>query len=447
MMMLYLTFCRLKIADNCDERGLRLLYPAIKVLQVTTMNIYFKPILLYSIIIFLLSCQNLGNSQQAKPTFTPANQNSVSQTSTSSPFLEITSQILVLHENTAGDSFTDTVVDMGWLPDGRIYYGIGDPTLYTLNLVNKPAEVNWYSYDSKNELSRQIENPHDLFANDFVSSIAQNRVELLSMTVSPIKAKAIYTRLPIGYLRPTPLPHHYFDPSEIWVATNDLQETFPLLDQPANWYDCGIGLSNASSWFYDETLVIGSCQFNYGITGVYFIADLIERSFQFLNFTLPSGEYIPTEQIAIAHNNPSLAFSASGLWVVPAELNDRKINTELTNLNLLFNDRPAVAPMWSFDDKWIYYWTFDPLSKIDEDAPIENHYWWLERIDPATKRQEIVLSVDDLISVVGIERYRLSTPFGLGNPWKISPDGEQLLLFLSETFDSPVTLFLFSWQQ
>ena len=222
--------------------------------------------------------------------------------------------------------------------------------------------------------------------------------------------------------------------------------TYPLLNDKNHLYDCGLALSAESRWFMDESMILGSCYFPYGIIRVHFLADLKNRKIQFLNFENEAGEYVPSEEIALAHNSPSLAFSTEeGFWIVPVETGAREIPLKLTELNFIFNDRPAIAPAWSSNDQWIYYWTFSPPTKYDENGFVEYQPWWLEKINITTRQRIVVLSENDLLLLLGYNMYRRHTPQGVGNPWKLSPDEKSVLLFLSETVDTPSELLLISW--
>lgn len=200
----------------------------------------------------------------------------------------------------------------------------------------------------------------------------------MDVTFSPSGNKMIYTRLPDAYETPHPIPHDYVGLAEIWVAENpsaikQSRTTYPLLNGSHELYDCGSALSVESKWFFDETLIVGSCFFDYGITTVCFMADLLDRKIEFLNFEDTTGQYVPTEDIAVAHKRPKLAFYANGtFWIVSGQTNAGEIPLKLSEQNFLFDDRPAAAPIWSSDDQWIYYWTYSEPTKYDKDGFVED---------------------------------------------------------------------------
>lgn len=340
------------------------------------------------------------------------------------------------------------VTDFSWSPNGQVYYAVSTD----VDAQNEESKTKWYAFDREKNGSEAIANPWPGLNNDELLLLKQGQVfDILNMTISTTRNKVIYTRLPDGYERSQPSPHDYIDPAEIWVTedlTASMEEgnTYPLLNDQERLYDCGIALSADSRWLYDETLVFGSCYFPFGIIRVYFLADLLKRNIQFLDFEDESGEYVSTEEITMAHHSPSLAFSTNGaFWVISIENGSRKIPLKLTELDFVFDDRPAVNPVWSGDDQWIYYWTYGEPSEYDENGFVKYQPWWLEKIRLTTRERVVVLSEKDLVSLLGFDMYRRGTPLGFGNPWKLSPDEKSLLLFLSETVDTESTLFLISW--
>jgi hypothetical protein len=314
-------------------------------------------------------------------------------------------------------------------------------------------ETAWYVYDVKGKTYKRIKGPHPRLTNNTLSYLKHGRKDtILNMTVSPDLDKVIYTKLPDGYQRPVPLPHEYIDPAEIWVMEDltgynmDEESIYPLLNDQERLYDCGLALSAESRWLYDETLVFGSCYFPAGITRVYFLADLLKRNIQFLNFEAESGEYVSTEEITMAHHSPSLAFSTNGaFWMIPIKNGFREAPLKLKELDFVFDDRPTASPVWSGDDQWIYYWTYSEPSEYDENGFVKYQPWWLEKIKLTTRERIVVLGEKDLVSLLGYDMYRRSTPLGFGNPWRLSAKENSLLLFLGETVDTPSELILISW--
>jgi hypothetical protein len=344
------------------------------------------------------------------------------------------------------------LVDFGWLPDGRIYYGMGgDPTIDSAEPVTDIDETAWYAYNIEKKETAQIERPYPGLSSTQMDGLEpESSVHVLTMTISPSTKKVLFTRLPTDYERPQPLLGEYFDPAEIWVnqdlsADDERVTGYPLMNGEEQLYSCGLAMSVESKWFDDETIVLGSCYFPYGVIRVYFLADLLNDKVQFLDFETSDGEYVPSEHIAVANNSPSLAFyTEGGLWMVPVEDGEREISLTLTGLNHLFDDRPAMSPTWSLDDEWIYYWTSGAPAKFDSNGSVEYQPWWLEKINVHTRERRVLLSEHDLLSLMSYDMYRRGVPYGYGNPWKLSPAEDQILMFLNETVDTPATLFLIS---
>ena len=330
------------------------------------------------------------------------------------------------------------VVDFGWLPDGKVFYGVGDPYSHDRYPLSKPDKTTWYEYDPLSQKTAEIESPFLKISSGIFKALTPDiQKQILTITISPDGTKAIYTRLPRGYTQPTTTQPHYINPAELWVY--DGQNHIPILDQPDEFYDCSDGLSSESNWFENDTLVLGSCLSTYGITRIYFLLDSLEGNIEFLNFKTPDGQDLPTEQISVAHHSPSLVFLGGGFWMKRVLQGQRNIPTTLETKDLLVNDYPVVSPVWSPDDQWIYYWTLGKSSTTGQD---DFRPWWLEKINIATKERQMVLSEDQLRSFMDDDMYRLGQPIGFGNPWQLSSDGKQLLLFMSETYKSPATLFL-----
>lgn len=406
---------------------------------------YARIIFLSLTIVFLISCQAGVGVGPSEITDQPSIPNQTEMGNLATPDRAIINKLKI--------TFKINIVDFGWMPDGKIYYGVGgDPRVDSAESVTDIDETAWYAYNIKGQETARVIKPYARLSTDLVQSLEHGQtVNILYMTISPSMDKVIYTRLPDNYERPKPLPHDYVDPAEIWITENlpGFQEegtTYPLSNNSGQLYDCGSALGAESRWFSEDTLVLGSCYFTYGIVRVYFLADLLSRKIQFLDFESEAGEYAPSEEIAIAHDSPSLAFQTDeGFWLVPVSKSERQIPLKLTELNFLFDDRPAIAPTWSVDDQWIYYWTVSQPTKYDENGFVEYQPWWLEKMNVTTKEREVVLSEKQLLSLLGYDMYRRNTPQGVGNPWKLSPDEKSVLLFLSETVDTPAELLLISW--
>ena len=216
------------------------------------------------------------------------------------------------------------------------------------------------------------------------------------------------------------------------------------MDAPEELYNCGIHLSIDASWFSDETIAIGSCYFGYEIIRIYFLMDLSKKSIQFLNFRF-NDSYIPSEEIAVANNFPSLAFYSEGmLWLTSYNPKQGMIPLDLTDVNILFSNRPVFTPIWGTNDQAIYYWSSGAPVTSKENELIKYRPWWLEKVNVLTKEVEVILTESDLRGLMGDEMYNIR--YASGTQWKLSDDEKSMLLYRGETYNSPAALLLISWQ-
>lgn len=372
---------------------------------------------------------------------TPDNSTRVTPTKS---FDGVNFQVLASHENFVGNLWPDVVVSLGWLTNDRIFLGIGNPFSYNGNLVESTKKTDWYFYDLVNLVTTKAREDQIPFHGISLYMLKELQLDkALSYTSSLDKTKILYTKSPIGYVKPIEdsLPLDYVEPTELWISKDNGKEKFPILQGKENWYLCGSSLNPDSKWLSDNTLIFSACTENFPN---YFLVDITSQSIEFLNFYL-NGEYFLTDSISMANQSMSLALIedySRQLWVVPVDQGQREIPTNLTQKNLLFQG-PAIAPVWSANDQWIYYWTFDTPTK-DTNGSIEDQPWWLEKINVNTLQRVTVLSEQDLLSFMDYDMYRLSAPMGAGNRWSLSHDEKQILLFLNETSKSPATLFLIS---
>jgi hypothetical protein len=346
------------------------------------------------------------------------------------------------------------VKEFGWLPDGRIYYEIRDG-----------EKSVWYAYDTSNGTIESIPGPHpamDFFINkpsaqiitdnpgmdpDMYNAMTQNgAADLLTVALSPNDKAAIYTRLPIGFVRPTTEPH-YIDPLDLWVVSEGGKKTFMVAEEFS--YDCGGSLDPQSRWFFDETLMIGSCG---DCEGYFFSLDLLNRRLHFISFDVKSvnkmemqDTQITPSEVDVARQSLSLAFAYGGLWIVPVDKGVRVFPESLDNSSVYIPDAWILSPRWSADDQWVYYWRIGDISGYDENG-FAQRPWWLEKINIFSKEIQVVLKPDELRAIVGNELYELNMAImGDHMTWQLSPDGHQALLFEGETIVSPHELFLLSW--
>lgn len=347
------------------------------------------------------------------------------------------------------------VKDFGWLPDGRVYYEIRDG--------EKPV---WYAYDSSNGTLESITSPHqlmDFFINKPVAQIIDSNpgmdpvlydamtqngaADLLTVALSPSGKAAVYTRLPIGFVRPTTEPH-YIDPLDLWVVSEGGKKTFMVAEEFS--YECGGSLDPESRWFFDETLMIGSC----GDYERYFFAlDLLNRELNFINFDvtgvnkmeMQDPRLAPFGEVDVAHQSLSLTFAYGGLWIVPVDKGVRIFPENLDNSSVYIPNTWILSPRWSPDDQWVYYWRIGNISGYDQYG-FEQRPWWLERVNVGSGETQVILTPDELKTIVGDKLYALTmTNLGDHVKWQLSPDGHQALLFKGKTIISPHELFLISW--
>jgi hypothetical protein len=333
---------------------------------------------------------------------------------------ELKSRLLASESNINMDDF-------GWLEDGRAYYAI------------KGGEQNtWYAYNSKDGLAESLDSPSPNVDLALYRTITEmGKINVSAVSAAPSGESVIYTHVPPDFRRPDKPLGDYFDPQELWMAQVGKQ---PILLSELFAYDCGV-LGPKSRWLYDETLVFGQCWPYYGIEQ-YFIIDLLApQTLHYLEFEMPNGSTDYPSIVEMAHRSPSLLFKVStlpGLWIMPADMGERSVSTKMHDAFLLLEDYER-SPLWSYDDQWIYYWKVGAAA-YDQYGVAAYNPWWLERINIATHKQEIVLGEDDLRDILGKEMYE--TMYGAGYHWQLSSDGQQILLYISESNDAPNALFL-----
>lgn len=333
------------------------------------------------------------------------------------------------------------ITSFGWLSDGKIYYTIGwDPRFNSYKQMEDVDDSVWFSFTLSTLTSEKLENPYTKIKKDLLPILVTNvSDQIFDLTISPSGEKVIYTRPPSGYEQPEDIWPHYTAPAEIWILDRESGENYPLLAEEEHWYACGANLSIDSKWFNDETLVIGSCYFDYGIIRVYFLIDLVKKDVQFLDFTV-AEEYIPSEEIAVAHSSPQLAFSYGTLWFTQYDPKQGFIPLDLNDSNILVDDYPALYPAWSANDQFVYYWTLGDTIRDPENELSKYQLWWLEKINVASGETEVVLSESDLRILMGDAMYESAS----GIRWQLSPDEKSILLYRVETISSPAALLFIS---
>jgi hypothetical protein len=391
------------------------------------------------------SCARVNKTPQDHNGNKTAQSSTTADITQASPRDKVDFQILASHENLSGTVWSGGIVHMGWVDNGQIFFGVGNPFSYNSNLVENTKQLNWYLYDPIQFFTKSVNKDQVPFYGVTPATSRMLPVNgALSYVSSPDKTNFLYTKLPDTYKKPSEdeTPLDYVEPVELWASQYNAKEKFPLLTGKENWYMCGSSLSPESKWSANNTLVFGTCTGNYQN---YFLADLKNKSVQLLNLYLDE-EYFPVESISIANETPSLALISEDshqLWIIPARPGQREINTNLTQSNLLFPGTTS-SPVWSSDDQWIYYWAFDKSTGMSSGTLQEYQYWWLEKINITTAERRVVLSKENLLSFINKDMYQLSPPLGSGNIWRLSPDEKKILLFLNETGKSPATLFMIS---
>jgi hypothetical protein len=242
---------------------------------------------------------------------------------------------------------------------------------------------------------------------------------------------------------------HYIDPLDLWAVSGGGEKTFMVEEQFSN--KCGGSLDPRGRWFFNETLVMGSCG-DYEQT--IFFLDLLSNELEFLTFDVTSVNkmvmqdfYIRPSDVDVAHQSLSLTFAYGGLWIVLVDNGARTFPEGLDNSSVYIPNAWILSPRWSPDDQWIYYWRIGNISGYDQFG-FDKRPWWLEKLNLASGETQVVLSQDELRKIVGIELYEsymLLGKYQLAN-WQLSPTDNQALLFMGETNVSPNELFLISWQ-
>jgi len=314
--------------------------------------------------------------------------------------------------------------DFGWLPDGRVFYG-----------EQNGNKIDWFVYDPTNQTHRKLRTPYPNLNPKLNQFVSQNGTTIATaLTVSPSGKTILYTREPENYVRPTTSGPDYFDPQQLWMAH---EGATPVLVSDRFASDCGI-LAPSSNWLNDETLLLGFCLPYYGNES-YFTLSVHGQILRYHNWVeLADGRIDSLSIAALAHEEPVLAFSTyslDGLWIMHFGRSDGNEPIEMAKALLLAKQK-AIAPSWSSDDQWIYYWRQGDDYRLGRTTGSIYYPWWLERISVATSQREIILGEDVIRAVIGETAY--DAPYA-GYRWRLAP-GERKLLLLRDT-----TLFLISW--
>jgi hypothetical protein len=314
--------------------------------------------------------------------------------------------------------------DFGWLSNGEVFYG-----------QRNGNEINWFVYNPIDRAYRPFDGPYPNLDPQLSATVSLNNAAgLTALTVSPTGKSILYTQVPTDYLRGRPAGPDYFDPQQLWMSYAGSR---PVLITERFSSDCGI-LSPSSDWLVDETMLLGTCLPYYG-TDSYFTMNLQTREIRYYDQIEMDAGNIDNLSIAVmAHRNPVLAFSTyghDGLWVTPLDHQNGRGPIQAAGA-LMVDDENVIAPEWSRDDQWIYYWRQGANSKSDQATGSAYFPWWLERMNMATRRSDIVLGAEELRALLGDAAYDAQYS---GYRWRLAA-GERQLLLLRNTM-----LFMISW--
>lgn len=318
---------------------------------------------------------------------------------------------------------SDLGENFGWLPDGRVYYG-----------RRNKEKIDWFVYDPSNDMTSALEAPGPGLTPEAYQRITEGgKIAVTAFAASPSGDVVFYTRVPLDYTDPKTPEADHFDPQELWMFRKGEEPTL-LAEEFA--YDCGI-LAPWSDWFDNESMGLGTCLPYYGIES-FFMADVAKHVIRYYDWVVtPDGQTDSIATASMAHASPQIAFKTytlDELWVISLDNGQKEKMLDMRKATLLTKS-DITAPLWSYDDQWIYYWRFGEVAAYDQSGSSKYFPWWLEKINVATGQATTVLSEADLRSAIGDQRYET---YG-GYQWRLSPDEHQILL-LRDT-----TLLLISW--
>ncbi len=222
-----------------------------------------------------------------------------------------------------------------WSEDGSLLY-------YATARYRGERPVYWHAYSLATNLAVSTTSPLNY---DEAVWARLGVTDLLTRTaypelrgyVSPSGQRAIYTRTQGEYFALTPPPK-----TEIWIASTDARYKVKVMERQ---YLFGI---YQAAWFNNENEVL--IQFGY------------EGPADFLVVDFQSGT---TTELPIA-TDMSWALSPGGEWLAlmrayesPFELFSLQTGSWKTI------DTWAIAPAWSSDSRWVYYWWGSSLNPGD----------------------------------------------------------------------------------
>lgn len=330
------------------------------------------------------------------------------------------------------------LVDFGWMPGGsQAYYAIS----------SSAPSWRWYRFDLEGQTATEIRDPFS--TKDILPLLSENgTVEVTSVSMSPDGKRALYTRAaeePVS-LTPTPaVQYDSFPLADLWLADDWGQRRSLLWARFAS--GCG-QLSRESIWRLDGALVVGTCNPYNGMPGR-FIVYPDQRAIYSLIFRSKSQQ-VEAYQANISYDGKWLVFidQEDSLWLLQlSEFSIAKSSGLDEKYRVLSKGSipgSIFSPEWSKDGQ-VYYWR---RSISDGQPPITS--WRLERLDPESRKIEIVITADEFRVLMGtdlLEKFGGYLLPGFENGWSLLPEGNKALISFgsySQGFNTG-SLWLISW--
>jgi len=332
------------------------------------------------------------------------------------------------------------LVDFGWLPGGsQAYYAIS----------GSAPRWRWYQFDLGSQTVTEIRDPFPTEA--ILPLLSENgTVEVTSVSVSPDGKRALYTRAaeePVS-LTPTPaVQYDSFPLADLWLADDWGQKRSLLWARFAS--GCG-QLSRESIWRLDGALVVGMCNPYNGMPGRFIVYPEQSAIYKLIFETRSDSKQIEAYQANISYDGKYLVFidQEDSLWLLLiSEVGIAKssgLDEKYRVLSKGSISGSIYSPEWSLDGR-VYYWR---RSISDGQPPITS--WRLERLDPESRKIEIVITADEFRVLMGtdlLEEFNGYLLPGFENGWSLLPEGNKALISFgsySQVFNTG-SLWLISW--